>query len=646
MGLMAGIPFRRLSALVAGGCLCWAAVAPVQADESLPGHARDLNYGWMLYSYHQGKAFDALTRLGVARERGGIKGHGDYPELLEGSLMLSYGMTREAGQVFTELLGRDGAGSSLSPEVRNQAWFYLGKVLYLQGDYELALGNLQRVDGDVLEDSDAALYEEWLYLQARLAMTFPGAGDAEAIREQMDEDTLWSDYLVYNHAMQQVADGDREAAVETLVELIEDMEDRGPETEDETREFHALIDKSRLSLARLYVDANRFDMAQKTLWNLPVNGPFSDRALFDYAIAAAGRGDMQRAFNAMETLSRKELFTPWLQQVPYARGYLLEQMNRPREALAAFREAASEYEELDARLVQARAELTEEKLLSGLRFSTDGGDVQTDAYGRLQVVPEDFALSGILATESFQQALSELHELYQIGAFLGDWLKQLDSFRAMLETRRIYRDSRIDQTREVLAGLGTDTWLVEHEQLRQQIGEALEREDAEFFMTTEQKALKRKLDKVAETLAKLPDDERTASQREKFRRMQAYFNWWIVDDYGINRWAAQKQLRELDRVMAVHVSQYEKIEQLMAEDRENQQLGQRLEQKEQELLSLQARLSGVLDIARAQLMASVDEALAKRREQLRGYLVASRHAQARLADQLFRSGAVQGGADE
>ncbi len=643
---MSAIPFRRLSALMAGGCLCWATLVPVHADEDLPERARDLDYGWILYSYHQGKAFDALTRLGVARERGGIQGHGDYPELLEGSLMLSYGMTREAGRVFSELLGRDGAGTSLSPEVRNQAWFYLGKVLYLQGDYQLALGNLQRVDGEVLEDSDPELYEEWLYLQARLAMTFPGTGDAIALREQMDEDTLWSDYLVYNHAMKQVSDDDRQEAMDTLVELIEDMEDRGAADEDEASELYALIDKSRLALARLYLDANRFDMALQTLRELPVDGPVSDRALFDFAIAAAGKGDMQRAFNALENLSRKELFTPWLQQVPYAKGYLLEQMSRPREALAAFRNAAIEYEALDARLVQARAELTEEKLLAGLDFQTDGDHVATDAYGRLQVVPEDFELSGILASEPFQQALSELHELYQIGDFILSWLDQLDSFRIMLETRRVYRDARIEQTREVLAGLGTDTWLQDREQFRQQIEGALEREDAAFFMTSEQKALKRKLDRVAETLARLPDDERTASQRAKFRRMQAYFNWWIVDDYGINRWAAQKQLRELDRVMDVHVSRYAEIEQLMAEDTESQQLARRLEQKEQELLELQVRLSVALDKARAKLMARVDEAMSERREQLRAYLLASCHAQARLADQLFRAEAARGGADE
>jgi len=42
----------------------------------------------------------------------------------------------------------------------------------------------------------------------------------------------------------------------------------------------------------------------------------------------------------------------------------------------------------------------------------------------------------------------------------------------------------------------------------------------------------------------------------------------------------------------------------------------------------------------------VDNMLAAQQEELNGYLVASRHAQARLADQLFRASQSAGVADE
>ncbi|MBO6874737.1 MAG: hypothetical protein JJ874_13860, partial [Marinobacter sp.] len=96
-------------------------VSPAQAEDVQPERAKDLRYGWVLYEYHQGNAFEALTQLAVAREQGGIEGHGDHPALVEGGLMLSWGMTREASRLFTQLLGDEGSGSTLSPDVRNQA---------------------------------------------------------------------------------------------------------------------------------------------------------------------------------------------------------------------------------------------------------------------------------------------------------------------------------------------------------------------------------------------------------------------------------------------------------------------------------------------------------------------------------------------
>ena len=653
MALKTGILARKRSAWVAVSCLLLMASAPGWADEPAPERVQDLRYGWVLYNYHQGQAFDALTQLSVASEQGVIQGHGDHPALVEGGLLLSYGMTREAGELFTRLLGDDGKGSALSPEVRNQAWFYLGKVLYLEADYQLAEANLNRVDGATLETSEPELYQEWLYLQARLAEQLASQPDPDAIgqfRDQLDPNAIWAHYLTYNTAMAELADGNGEAAIATLAELIRQMEaEAGDSPEDnaeDNAEQQALMEKSRLSLARIYLANGRFDEAFRTLELLSAEGPFSDRALFEYAVAAAGQGEMARALNAVNVLSSRQLFSPWLQQVPYARGYLLEQMERPAEALAAFREAADRYERLEAELVAARTALTEDSLMARLEFQQDGDGKMTDAYGRLKVMPSDFGLSEILATESFQQALSELHDLYRMQAFLDDWQQQLASFELMLETRQLQRTARIKATRQALAQQQADQWAAEHQQYQQQITEAVAREDYEFFMTAEQKELKTRLERVAESLAALPNDERTQRQRAQYRRMQAHFDWMIVDDYGVNRWAAQRQLRELDTAMAEFRSQRQTIETLMADDKQHQRLSDRLAARETELTSLRQELELALSEARGRLMARVDQALLEQRKQLRGYRVASRHAQARLADRLYQLQSRQGAGDE
>jgi len=648
VGLTVIKPFRTRSVLFTGALLWLTMVAPAQADEPGPERAKDLRYGWALYEYHQGNVFEALTQLAVAREQGGIEGHGDHPALVEGGLMLSWGMTREASKLFTELLGSDGAGSTLSPEVRNQAWFYLGKVFFLEGNRELAGENLERVDGEILAEANHDLFREWVYLRARVAMMSSRIEDVSkltSLKEQLEDTDIWSLYLQYNSAVAALDAGDvatAEAELQTLIAIIQQSADSAePEAERE-----GLLDRARLSLARLYLRDGRFDAALEILGDMPLNGVFADQALFDYAIAAAGQGRPDRALDALDTLSSRDLFLPWRQQVPFARAYVLEQMNKPQRALPAFRQAADLYQARIEELDIIRNRLTEESLMAQLDFTRDSDGILTDSYGRLRVQPSDFGIAEVLASETFQQALAELNELYQMQSFIAERQSRFESFRIMLETREQQRQVRIAETRRALESQQANQWQTLHEEFRETIATALAEEDAQFFMTAEQKALRDKLNEVEETLAGLPDDATTARQRETYRRMRAYFDWWIADDYGLNRWAAQKQLRELDREMQHFQAQRQRVETLMSDDGRHAELARRISASERELATLGQELAVALSNARRILLSQVDSMLVAQQEELNGYLVASRHAQARLADQLFRRSQNPGAGDE
>ena len=648
MGLTVIKPFRTRSVLFTGALLWLTMVAPAQADEPGPERAKDLRYGWALYEYHQGNVFEALTQLAVAREQGGIEGHGDHPALVEGGLMLSWGMTREASKLFTELLGSDGTGSTLSPDVRNQAWFYLGKVFFLEGNRELAGENLERVDAEALAEANHDLFREWVYLRARVAMMSSRIEDESkltSLKEQLEDTDIWSLYLQYNSAVAALDAGDvatAEAELQTLIAIIQQSADSAePEAERE-----GLLDRARLSLARLYLRDDRFDAALEILGDMPLNGVFADQALFDYAVAAAGQGRPDRALDALDTLSSRDLFLPWRQQVPFARAYVLEQMNKPQRALPAFRQAADLYQARIEELDIIRNRLTEESLMAQLDFTRDSDGILTDSYGRLRVQPADFGIAEVLASETFQQALAELNELYQMQSFIAERQSRFESFRIMLETREQQRQVRIAETRRALESQQANQWQTLHEEFRETIATALAEEDAQFFMTAEQKALRDKLNEVEETLAGLPDDATTARQRETYRRMRAYFDWWIADDYGVNRWAAQKQLRELDREMQHFQAQRQRVETLMSDDGRHAELARRISASERELATLGQEVAVALSNARRILLSQVDSMLVAQQEELNGYLVASRHAQARLADQLFRRSQNPGAGDE
>jgi len=650
VGLKVSQPSGRRPIVFTGALLWLTIIAPtqIQAGQPQPERAHDLRYGWALYEYHQGNALEALTQLAVAREQGGIEWHGDHPALVEGGLMLSWGMTREASRLFTELLGADGAGSTLSADVRNQVWFYLGKVFYLEGDHELASENLERVDGDILAKANHNLFREWIYLQARLAMMSARLGDETelaSLHAQLEDTDIWSLYLRYNSAVSSLAAGDAvaaEAELQALISLI----DQSTDSDEPEAERQGLLSRARLSLARLYLRGNQFDAALRVLGEMPLNGVFADQALFDYAVAAAGQGRPERALDALDTLAKRDLFLPWRQQVPFARAYVLEQMNRPESALPAFQKAADHYQSRIEELDKIRDRLSEESLMAQLDFSRDSDGILTDSYGRLRVQPVDFGMAEVLASETFQQALAELNELYRMQSFIAERQSRFESFRIMLETREQQRQVRIAQTRRALENQQADQWQQLHQEFNEKISRALTEEDAGFFMTSKQKALRDKLDDVEETLAGLPDNATTAGQRATYQRMRAYFDWWVADDYGVNRWAAQKQLRELDREMDRFQAQRQRVEKLMADDARHAELAQRIASSERELATLGAEVADALGKARQALLSQVDTMLVAQQEELNGYLLASRHAQARLADQLFRASQSAGAGDE
>ncbi|MBS8230832.1 hypothetical protein DYI41_07790 [Marinobacter salarius] len=636
--------------------------------DELPQRASDPAYGVALYEYYQGNAFEALTRLNVASAEGGIDGHGDHPALVEGGLMLSYGMTHEAGALFRELLDENAA---VAPGTRNQAWFYLGKVFYLEQDSIAARDALERVDDELLQAESDELYHEWLYLRGQLALSGTAGTSGETVDELIDslpESSPWRAYLHYNQAVGMLSEGQTEEAMDALASL-DSLLGELPEFEPPlANEMSALRERVKLSIGRLHLSRGDFAGAMASLEQIALDGVFSDQALFDYAVAASREGRAGLALQALNTLQQRPLFTPWLQQVPYARGFLFEQMDRQQQALQAYREAASHYQSLSTRLSDEREQLTEARLIEALRFVREGDSpgqpgsmeaemvrpepgettVLTDAYGRVKVRPGDYSLAGLLATESFQLSLRDLHELYRLRDSLGQWQTQLESFDIMLETRAQQREQRIRETRDALDALNADQWLARQAEYRSAIEDALAREDLRFFMTQEQHELADRLAQVEKTLSQLPEDESTRKQRETFQRMNAYFNWRIADDYAVNRWAAEKQLRELDRAMEVFVDQRALIEQEMASGGENQALAARVEARQVALQRLQGELDKALSAARTELLTLVDTELQQQSQEVQGYLRATRHAAARLADTLFlgRNGAAANPATE
>jgi hypothetical protein len=607
------------------------------ADSQVPERVRDLKYGPVLYEYHQGNIFEALTLMGVAGARGGIGGHGDHPLVIEGSLMLAYGMNRDAKIRFERVLA-----DQVSPEARNQAWFYLGKVLYLENDAAGANASFERVDAVALAETSPELYREWLYLKGQLALR---AGDTAAVADILatlaPEGSLWHAYLSYNLAVEDLTGTGPGAAIERLNDLAGGLAETRY-SKDDRAEAAALRERTLLTLGRLHLARGQYADALASLQRTRLRSVFSEQALFQLAVAASRLENYGIALQALDTLQKRELFSSRVQQAPYARGFVFEEMGREQSALEAYQDAASHYQALRKRLAEERSALSEDRIIAALgfidreRFQAAG--LQKDAYGRLDVEPEVFSLARLLSSEEFQLSLKNLHELYRLRFSLDRWQRQLDSFDAMLATRAHQRDRKIRQTRAALAHQDSGKWRKQQQVFRQQIDQAEAQDDFGFFMDNEHKAFQAMVDGMNATLAGMPASETTTRYRQKVERVQAFLDWRLADSFAVNRWQTRKQMLALDEAMSELTRREARIRQQMDSEDRTRALVSRVSEGRSRLSELGTELETTLPRARQALMAQVNAELKRQENIARYYLREARHAQARLSDALFRQG--------
>ena len=126
------MPLSVAAALVAGALAMASARAaddPDKVPADPPKHpVMDPHYGDVLFEFYQGRYFAAITKLEVSQHFERMQHHADEAEILRGGLLLSYGLHKQAAEVFEALLAR-----GAPPSVRDRAWYFLAKIRYQRG---------------------------------------------------------------------------------------------------------------------------------------------------------------------------------------------------------------------------------------------------------------------------------------------------------------------------------------------------------------------------------------------------------------------------------------------------------------------------------------------------------------------------------
>ena len=322
-----------------------------------PGGVESPHYGDSLFYFFQGRYFTSVTVLMTSQQLARMVPHDDEAEILRGGLFLSYGMHREAGEVFATLIERG------APQpVRDRAWFYLAKIRYQRGLYaqsEDALGRIEKRLPGALEDR--------ALLQANVLMAQSKYADATKVLDTLAKGPRPSSYVRYNLGVALIRSGDL-ARGSALLDEVGKM----PAT---TAEYRSLRDKANVALGFASLQEGRGAPARVYLERVRLNGMFSNKALLGFGWAAAAQGQMKSALVPWSELATRDPSDAAVLEAKLAVPYALADLGANAQALELYQDAIGVFDRESANLDQSVAAIRSGKLLDGLIASNPGDEM-------------------------------------------------------------------------------------------------------------------------------------------------------------------------------------------------------------------------------------------------------------------------------
>jgi len=519
-------------------CVC--ASAAVFAADAPPRTVQDPHYGDGLFHFYQERYFTSITTLMVSQHFERVSHHADEAELLRGGMLLSYGLHREAGEIFTALIDRAAA-----PSVRDRAWFYLAKIRYQRGFLPESEEALARIGKTLPKDLDG----ERVLLQAQLLMARGDYAGAATVLGALASSGAAGQYARFNLGVAQVKSGQEKEGRALLDGL--GTTTLPPEDTDAgalpAEEFASLRDKANLALGYEALQNQKPEDARKYLERVRLEGLQSNKALLGFGWAADSMKDPKLALVPWTELAGRDGSDESVLEARIAVPYAYAELRAYGQALERYNDAITAFEresrDLDESIAAIRSGKLLEALLGGQRADEMGWFWSLD---KLPELPHASRLAPVLATHEFQEAFKNYRDLQFLAANLNDWADKLGVFDDMLANRRQAYAERLPKLLAQADAAGLGGLQQRRETLAAELTQAEATSDAAAFADTQQRAQLARLAEVQAALQQAPadadPDSDTHRARERARLIAGALTWNLAQDFSSRLWEAKKAL--------------------------------------------------------------------------------------------------------
>jgi len=506
---------------------------------SVPELVRDLYYGDALFYFFQDDYFQSLVHLDAATSLGRVSHHETEAELLKGALYLSLGQHVEAGRIFQSLLN-----DNVALDVRNRAWFYLGKLWYQRGYYSEAETALNSIGGSLpasLETERRMLGAQVLLSQGRFdeAISALQVIDTNSLDKKQRVDSNWVPYARFNLGVALVRQNRMDKAAK-LLNAVGEMD-------AQSEELQALRDKANLALGFSWLKLGRAADAEQVLQRVRLVGPQSNKALLGLGWAQSSAGKYSEALAPWLELKQRDLLDAAVQEAYLAIPFAYAQLKSDEKAAQYYNFAIDSFQQESDRIDQSIIAIRSGSLIKTV-LENDRAD-QSGWYWQLRNfpdAPETRYLYDLLASNTFQEALKNYRDLKLMQVNLRNWTQSMDAFQSMIDTRKIAYEQRTTVMKQVLDDVDMDALEAKVLDNETHLTQIERNEDVVALATSNEQAMWRRVSQLQDAIAKGdPSDPAVAEMQDKVRLLRGTQYWNMSANFKARVWREQKEVREL-----------------------------------------------------------------------------------------------------
>ena len=608
---MAAVRFRHFLLL-----LVLTATPALAKKEEPRSTVADLRYGVALYHYYQGEYMQALTELLVAKERGGIQGHGDNPEIMEGGFSLAYGLEKHAGKIFERLLEEN-----RSVEARDAAWFFIAKLRYNQQDWDGADAAISHIS----EKPEKKIRDELVVLKIHQAIKQNRLDEAEYLLNENEIAFEWLPYVVFNMASAWAREGQYEKAIKYYTYLGEE--------EYRKKEHIALYDKAMTASGYSYLFNKEPEKAIEQFSRVRRDSKHATRALLGYGWAAADLEDYKTALKPWAFLAKSNLVDENSQESLIAVPYAYEKLGSENLALENFKVAESRFIEEIFKLEEVIANIEGDSILEALQIEASEGMDWLRYAEDNQLAPQLSYLIKLFSTEAFQSSAQEMRDLLATQENLHNWQEKLTFYSDMLDEREFSRMTK----NEYIAETEMQNRIREMQGLRAELADKISRisreKDYLALASEDQEDLVFRVNRAKEHVEALRESDPFIEEYEEAaRRYEGLLLWDASEQYSGRMWRTIKALNTLDTTLAEMRSTHGSVVGILNNAPDMNGYRGRIAQANNVLTAQVALTDAAVEKAKDELRDQVAGVLIAQRNRLNHYLSQSRLSIARIYD--------------